>query len=166
MGRAGKQHDDSRFPVELSFQPLSRRRAPGVRQHDRSLQHVGLLGIVVRHLQPPLGKALVHRGDDFVIAFQFYAQRIGHSFAREVVFGRAQPAHEDGDVGAADRRPRYGDEVLAIVADNGLEGDANPQVVKAAGEEEGIGVLPRRGEHLRADGNDFRDHDFSLAGSN
>ena len=65
-----------------------------------------------------------------------------------------------------DRGARDRGKVLAVVANDGLEGDADPQFVEPAGQEEGIGVLPVRSEHLRADGDDFRDHDFSLAGSN
>ena len=53
--------------------------------------------------------------------------------------------------------------MVEVVADNGLEGDTDPQFVETAGEEEGIGVLPVRSEHLRADGDDFRNHRFSLA---
>ncbi len=163
VGRSGQQDDDSRPSLEFGLQPLSRRRAAGVRQHDRALQHVGLLRVVVRHLQPSLREALVHRGDDFVVALQLHAQGLGDRLAREIVLGGAKSAHEDGDVGAADCGARYGGEVLAVVAHDGLEGNADSQFIEAAGEEEGIGVLPRRGQHLRADGDNFRDHEFSLA---
>ena len=50
-----------------------------------------------------------------------------------------------------------------IVADNGLESDADPELVEAFGEEEGIGVLTIRSQHLRADGDDLRNHDSGLA---
>ena len=160
MRRPGKQHDDSRLAVELGFQPLSGRRAPRVRQHHRALQHVSLLGIVLRHLQAPLGEALVHRGNDFVISFEFNSQGSGHGFARQIVLRWSQSAHEDGDVGAADRRPRGRGEVFEVVANHGLECDTDPKFVETAGEEEGIGVLPVRSQHLRADGDDFRDHRF------
>ena len=44
------------------------------------------------------------------------------------------------------------------VADDGLEGDGDAEVVELFGEEEGVGVLPVRGEHFGADGDDFSDH--------
>ncbi len=137
--RAGKQHNDSRLSRRTRFPATvpalcrgnwAARSAPS--------QNVGLLGIVLRHLNATFGKALVHRGDDVVIALQLNAQRGGHALAREVVFGRTQTSHEDGDVGAADRGACHRGEMVEIVADDGLEGDDDAQIVETAGEEKGI----------------------------
>ena len=46
----------------------------------------------------------------------------------------------------------------AIVADDGLEGDGDAQIVEARGEVEGVGVLAMRCEHLGTDGDDFSNH--------
>jgi hypothetical protein len=53
--------------------------------------------------------------------------------------------------------------VIQVVANDRLERDTDPKFVEAAGEEEGIRVLAVRSQHLRANGDDFRDHRFSLA---
>ena len=50
------------------------------------------------------------------------------------------------------------DEILAAVADDGLEGDADAEAVELFREVEGVGVLAERGEHLGADGDDFGFH--------
>ena len=48
--------------------------------------------------------------------------------------------------------------MVEVVADDGLEGDLDAEVVEAGGEEEGVGVLPVGREHLGAGGDDFSDH--------
>src|SRR5512146_2468509 len=48
--------------------------------------------------------------------------------------------------------------MLTVVGDTRLEGDLAPEAVEARREEQGIGVRPERGKHLRADSNDFGDH--------
>ena len=53
--------------------------------------------------------------------------------------------------------------MVKVVADYGLESDDDAQFVELIGKEKGIGVLTERSEHLRADRNDFSDHEFSLA---
>ena len=58
---------------------------------------------------------------------------------------------------------RDANKMIEGIADDGLEGDDDAQFVELAGEEEGIGVLTERSEHLRADRNDFSDHLASLA---
>ena len=106
----------------------------------------------------PFGETFVQRGDNLVIAFQFDSQRCRHSFARQVILRRSHAAHKDGEVDAANRSPSRRCEMFEVVANNRLEGDTDPKFVETAGEEQGIGVLPVRSQHLRADGNDFRDH--------
>ena len=80
---------------------------------DGALQDVGLLRVVLRHLDAALGESLVHFGDEIVIALQLDAESGGDGFAREVVLGRAKAAHEDGEVGAADCGARDRGEVVA-----------------------------------------------------
>src|SRR5271167_1675919 len=166
MWRPGKQYHDSWSSIEFGFEPLSWSGALGIRQHDCTLQHVGLLRIVLGHREPPFRKALIHRRDDFVVASQPDVQCGGHALTGEVVLRWTKSAHENADFGARDGCACHTREVIAIVANHCLEGDANPQFVEAAREEEGIRVLPGWGKHLGADSDDFSDHDFSLAGSN
>src|ERR1019366_10439616 len=74
-----------------------------------------------------------------------------------------QASHEDGDVGAANGGPRHRCKEVPVVADYGFESDADAEIIKTSGEEQGIAVLPVRSQHLRADGDDFGDHGTSLA---
>ncbi len=53
--------------------------------------------------------------------------------------------------------------MIEIVANDRLERDADSQRVEALGQEEGIGVLAVRSQHLRTNSDDFRNHNFSLA---
>ena len=87
---------------------------------------------------------------------------VGDALAGEVVFGGAEAAGEDDDVGAAEGDADGGGEVVAVVADDGLEGDGDAEVVEAGGEVERVGVLAMRREHLGADGDDFSDHVGSM----
>jgi hypothetical protein len=126
------------------------------------LHNVSLLRIVGGHLNATLGKTLVHRGNHVVIAAQFDSKRRSYTFTREVVFGWAETSGEDDDVGAFDRRACDRNQVVKTVADDSLEGDDHAHPIKLIGEEKGVGVLTERSEHLRADRNDFSDHQFSL----
>jgi hypothetical protein len=73
---------------------------------------------------------------------------VGDALAGEVVFGGAEAAGEQDDVGAAERDADGFGEVGAVVADDGLEGDGDAEVVETGGEIEGVGVLAMRCEHL------------------
>ena len=83
---------------------------------------------------------------------------LGEALAGEVVFGGAEAAGEEDDVGAVERDGDGRGEVIAVVADDGLEGDRYAEVVEACGEVEGVGVLGKRREHLGPNGDDFSDH--------
>ena len=93
-----------------------------------------------------------------MVALELDPQRLGNRLACEVVLGRAEASHKDDEVGALDRGACDGSQLQPVIANNGLEGDINADVVELAGEVEGISVLPVRSEHLRADGHDFGDH--------
>jgi hypothetical protein len=79
----------------------------------------------------------------------------GEALAGEVVFGGAEAAGEKDDVGAVDGDVDGGAEMVAIVADDGLERDGDAEVVEAGGEVERVGVLAMRREHLGANGDDL-----------
>ena len=97
------------------------------------------------------------------IAAQFQRERFGDGFAGQVVLGGAQAAHEDDDVSAAERSADGVDQVFAAVADDGLEGDRDTDLVELLSKIERIGVLAERREHLRADGDDFGFHRKQLS---
>jgi hypothetical protein len=83
------------------------------------------------------------------------------SLSRRRVSERASAAHEDQDVKASEGGADGVDEVFAAVADDGLEGHGDADLVELFGEIEGVGVLAVRGEHLGADGDDFGFHECS-----
>ncbi len=58
----------------------------------------------------------------------------------------------------ASARADSGGKIFRPVADDGLEGDGDADLVEFFSEIKGIGVLPVRGEHLGADGDDFGFH--------
>ena len=72
--------------------------------------------------------------------------------------GGAEAAGEDDDVGTREGDDGGAGQVREIVADDGLEGDLDAEVVEAVGEVEGVGVLAEGCEHLGASGDDFSDH--------
>ncbi len=123
-----------------------------------AVEHVGLLGVVGRHGHLARGEALVELSEDGGVGMKLDVERGGGGFAGEVVFGGAEAAGEDDDVGAGDGDAGGAGEVGEVVADDGLEGDLNAEIVEAVGEEEGVGVLPEGREHLGAGGDDFSDH--------
>ena len=88
-------------------------------------------------------------------ALEREVEGLGEALAGEVVFGGAEAAGEKDDVGAGERSVNGGDEMIAVVADDGLEGDDDTEVIEAGGEVEGVGVLTVRGQHLGTDGDDL-----------
>ena len=117
-----------------------------------------MLGIVWRHLVAAFGEALFELRNDFRIALQFQAERIGHRFASEVIFGGAEAAREDDDV-----RTPHGEfggcrEPFGVVAHNAFEAHFHAQVIQLFGEVERVGVLAMGSQHLRADGDDLGVH--------
>ncbi len=134
--------------------------AVGVGEDGGAGEDVGLLGVVGRHDDLAGGVALVEVGDDGVVAVELEVEGCGDGFAGEVVFGGAEAAGEEDDVGAGDGDADGGGEVGEVVADDGFEGDGDAEVVESLGEVEGVGVLAEGRQHLGADGDDFSDHVF------
>ena len=141
VGRAGKEHDELAIAGEGGVEPLAGRAAVGVGQNGCALENVGLLEIVLRHGDAPGGGAGVERGDLRGVAAQGERERFSDGFAGEVVFRGAEAAHEDENVDAAEGGADGVDEVFAAVADDGLEGDGDADLVEFFGEIEGVGVL-------------------------
>src|SRR6202042_1291925 len=92
------------------------------------------------------------------VGMQLEVKRGGGGFAGKIVFGGAEAAGEDDDVGAGDSDGGGAGEMREVVADDGLEGDLYAEVVEAVGEVEGVGVLTEGREHLGTDSDDFSDH--------
>ena len=127
-------------------------------QDDGSVELVGLLDVIGGHGDAARGEALVQVGENGGIGMDLDAERGGCGLAGEVVFGGPEAAGEEDDVGARDGDAGGSGEVSEVVADDGLEGDLDAEVVEAGGEEEGVGVLAEGGEHLGAGSDDFSDH--------
>ena len=163
FGRAGEEDDDLAVQVAggrgpEGVAPLAGGAAVAVGEELGAVDDLGLLFVVGRHGDAARGETFVERGDGVGVFVELDAERVGDAVAREVVFGGAEAAGGDDDVGARERDADGGGEVLAVVADDGLEGDGDAEVVEAFGEEEGVGVGAVRRQHLRADSDDFSDH--------
>jgi hypothetical protein len=100
-GRSGQQDHQLAMLTVNRVQPLSGRRAPGVFEHHGPIQHIGLAGVVVRHLDSAGGEAGIEGADDFGITTQANAQRFRHCLTRQIVFRGTESAHGDDDVGAS-----------------------------------------------------------------
>ena len=167
FGWTGKEDDDlaNGFAVRVEdggVEVLRGGAAVLVVEDGGAVEDVGLLGVVGRHDHLACGEAFVERGEDGVVGVEVDAECGGDGFAGEVVFGGAEAAGEDDDVGAGDGDEGGAGEVGEIVADDGLEGDLDAEIVEAVGEVEGVGVLAEGREHLGAGCNDFSDHLFSF----
>ena len=122
------------------------------------MEDVGLADVVGWHGHVAGGEAGLEGGEDVGVAVEGEVEDLGEALAGEVVFCGAEASGEEDDVGAAEGDADGGGEVTAVVADDGLEGDGDAEVVEAGGEVEGVGVLAMRREHLGANGDDFCDH--------
>ena len=156
--RAGKQHQKPLLAVILSANPLSGRGAERIRQRRGASQNVGLLGIIGGHLHAALGEALFKSRDHVRIALQFQPQRIGHRFARQVIFRGAKAARENDNVRTPHREFGGRSQSFAVVAHNALEAHFNAQFIQLFGEIERVGVLAMGSKQLRPDGNDLGVH--------
>ena len=125
----------------------------------RAVEDVGLLGVVRRHGHAARGEALVERGEDVGVAAELEAEGGGDGFAGEVVFGGAEAAGEEDDVGAGDARSAALVRCSRLSPTMVLKATWTPRSLRPLGEVERVGVLPEGREHLRAGGDDFSDHD-------
>ena len=163
FGWAGKKDDDlaNGFAVwsrHRGVEVLAGRAAVFVVEDDCAVEDVGLLRVVGRHHHLARGEAFVESGEDGVVGVKADVECGGGGLAGEVVFGGAEAAGEDDDVGAGDGDEGGAGEMGEVVADDGLEGDLDAEVVEALGEVEGVGVLAEGREHLGASCDDFSDH--------
>lgn len=145
------------LPVSMvgDVQPLAGGAAVGVGQDGGAFDLVGLLGVVGRHGHVTGGEALAQEFEEGFVAVEREVEGLGEALAGEVVFGGAEAAGEEDDVGAVEGDIDGRAEVVAVVADDGLEGYGDAEVVEAGGEVEGVGVLTVRREHLGANGDDL-----------
>ena len=158
MRRAGKQHDDVLATVELAAEPLSGSGAVGIGKHGGALENIGLLGVVGRHLPAAAGETLLQASQDFRIAPQLQAERFGNGFAGQIVFGGAEAAAEDHDVGAKQAVLGRRHQPAEIVADDAFENYVDAQQVELLGKVERVGVHAVGRKHLGTHRNDFGIH--------
>ena len=78
------------------------------------------------------------------VAAQSERERFSNGLAGQVVFGGAKAAHQDEMSVRAEGGANGVDEILAAVADDGLEGDGDADLVELFGQVEGVGVLAVR----------------------
>ena len=136
--------------------PLPRRGAVAVVQHDGVLDHERLAPVDRRHRDAARGEAGFEPGDDRRILNQRPPDRASDGLARHVVVGRAQAPGQHDQVGARQRvRDDAGQRVDAI-ADDVLGADADAEPGQAVGDGQRVGVETRRHQQLAADRHDLR----------
>ena len=138
-----------------SVEPLPWGAAVLVGQQHRTVEHIGLALVVERHGHAAGDKTPLQFDQHGGFAMHLKAERFGGALAREVVFGRPQASGKEHDVGAAQRDARGIDEMLAVIPDDGLEGDRDAKIVETLGKVEGVCVLTVRRQHLGTNGDDL-----------
>ena len=140
MRRSRQQHDDALAPVEFPAQPLPRCRSVRVRQNRRTLENVGLFGVVRRHLPAARGEAFFQALQNVGVSLQPESESFGYSFSCQIVFRRTQPTAEDDDIGTVERVLSCRDQAPLIVSDYALENHLRAKLVQLLGEVERIGI--------------------------
>ena len=88
----------------------------------------------------------------------FKPERLGHRFARQVIFSGAEPAGKNNDVRPPHGKFRGRSQSFEVVAHNALEAHFNAQVIQFFGEVERVSVLAVGGQQLRPHGDDLGVH--------
>ena len=103
--------------------------------------------------------AVVDRGIEDLPAIE----RHGDGIARKVVFGGAETAGDDYDLGRSQRAPYGAGEALEVVADHMFGGHLHAQIIQLLRHEKRIRVDPFVRQHLGANGYDLGVHVFAVA---
>ncbi len=151
-GRARHQRDHRIAMLD----PQPGRGAVRVREHDGAARHLCLAPIVHRHLPAPRRKALLHRLDDRRILIERQVEMRRHHFPREVIVGGTEAAGQDQHAVPRQRVRDVRGQLVAVVADDGLERDRDPKVVEDLRDVERVGVGLLRREQFAAHGDDCR----------
>ena len=125
---------------------LAGRAAVRIGQGFGAFNQKCLAQIVLRHGPVELAEALDENGFLLGGVFEFSTESGGGGIARDVVFGRAEAADEDDDVGAIEGMTDGVGETFAIVANHLLGEDFHTEQVEALGDGERIGIDTLRGE--------------------
>ena len=88
----------------------------------------------------------------------FKPERVGHCFARQVIFSGAEAAGENDDVRTPHGKFGGCGQPFGVVAHDALEAHFHAQFIQFFGEVERVGVLAMGSEQLRPNGNDLGVH--------
>ena len=160
--RAGQQNDHFIQIADRAFQPLSGCGAFGILQRNGAGDDVPLLGVVFRHLHAAGSKAGIKRGDDIGIAAQGKIQSLGDRFASEIVFGRAESAHENDQLSALQGDAGDGDQVFEPVSNHRFVANFDAKLVQFFREIKRVGILTEGSEQFGADGDDLCGHCYEF----
>ncbi len=152
LARRSRQEDQH---VRARFDPLPRRRAVGVVEHDALLDDQRLAPIDGRHRDAARGEAGLELGDDGGVLDQRPADHPGDGVARDVVVGRAEAAGQHDQVGPPHRVGDHAGQRIDAIADDVLGADADAEAGQAVGDGQRVGVEPRRHQQFAADGDDL-----------
>ena len=152
LARRPGQEDQHLRPV---LDPLPRRGAVAVVEHDAALDDERLAPVDRRHRDAAGREAGFEPGDDRRILDQRPADHAGDGIARHVVVGRAQAAGQDDQVGARQRVRDHAGQRVDAIADDVLGADADAEPGQAVGDRQRVGVETRRDQQLAADRHDL-----------
>jgi hypothetical protein len=151
-GRAGKQDEGT----SVRLHPLPGRRPAGVREHDRPLDHVGLLLVDGGHGPAVAGEAGLQGLEDLPIAREAPPERGRRGLPGQVVLGRPEPAGGDHDVGPHERRTERRFEQRAVVGDGHARADLDADLEEPAREVGRVRFQAQRREQLASHREDLR----------
>jgi len=125
--RAGKQDHDPPAPLPLVIDKETGRGAVRVVEDDRAARHHRLAPVDLRHRQPAPLEAGADLLDDCRVLRHRQFHHLRHDVARQVVVGRAEAAGEHDHVGTLQRLPQHRREIGALVADDRLDAQVDPE---------------------------------------
>ena len=112
--------------------------------------------LIVGHLQVAPGETRGDVLDDVLMLDEGQSDRRRHRLARQIVVGRSQATGHHDEIDPRQRLPAQIGNQVPVVANHGFRAQLDAKRGETLGDEQRVGVEPRRAEQLPADGDHFR----------
>jgi hypothetical protein len=155
LARRARQHEDARLTV---LDPQAGRGAVGVREDGRASRHHRLTAVDVGHRHGAPRKPRTDVFDDGVVELEGHPERARQSVSRDVVFGRAESAGADDQIGRVERSRQHLRQLVDRVADHHFQADVAADGIQALRDDERIRIEAKGRQHLAANGDDPGPH--------
>ncbi len=113
-----------------NVQPLPRCRSPRILQDHCAIEHICLFLVVPGYRPAQRRRPRIKLGNQLGISLETDLHRLSHSFARQVVLGWPESAHNHDDIRSRQRISYRVRQMLQPVADDRLERDVDAQLVQ------------------------------------